>query len=114
MHRAVVRASVISGNDRAETVERVHRTDQDGAVSDTVFEALAAVDREDPRETDYVLYESIDPDALNAVFGSGRRRGTALAFDVGDRRVHLRGVDRGTVRVTVTSHRTGGSRSLET
>jgi len=113
MHRAVVRASVISGNDRAETVERVHRTDQDGAVSDTVFEALAAVDREDPRETDYVLYESVDPDALNAVFGSGRRRGTALAFDVGDLRVHLRGVDSGAVRVTVTSHRTGGSWSRE-
>ena len=114
MPGGVVRGSVISGSDRTETVERVHRADQDGAVSDTVLEALAAVDREDPRETDYVLYESVDPDALNAVFAAGRRRGTALAFDVGDLRVHLRGDDRDRVRVTVTSPRMGVGRTRET
>ena len=114
MPGAVVPSNVIPGNDRTETVERVHRGDQDGAVSDTVLEALAAVNREDPRETDYVLYESVDPDALNAVFSTGRRRGTALAFDVGDLRVHLRGDDRGRVRVTVTSPRADVARSRET
>jgi len=103
MPAGVVCVTVSLQNDRTETVERRHRTDEDGAVSDAVLEALGALEGEDPRAADYVLYESIDPDALETVFDAGRRRGTALAFDVGEHRVHLRGDDSGAVRVTVTS-----------
>ncbi len=83
----------------------MYRTDDDGTLSDAVIDAIAAAARDDPRETEFVLYESVDPDALDAVFARGRRRGTALSFEVGDLRVDLRGDDRETVHVTVTSPR---------
>lgn len=48
--------------------------DSDGSISDTVVEALAAVENVDPKNLDLRLYDSVDADALDCLYETTAER----------------------------------------
>ena len=57
-------------NTNAEPLYRAkHDRDRDGPLSDAVVEALAAVENVEPDELDLRLYDSVDGDALDRLYG---------------------------------------------
>ena len=78
-----------------------HDWERDDSLSATVVTAVAAVRNLEPRAVD-ALNETVDPDALNAIFadsyGGNSREGAALSFRLNDCDVTIHGDGRVVVR----------------
>jgi hypothetical protein len=78
--------TVPSGTARRDTLHRYHEPDSVAKLSTTVAHALANVMGEDVTQTEFTLFECIDPDALDAIFSplrDGRERCSGhVAFNV--------------------------------
>jgi hypothetical protein len=63
-----------------------HDRDQDGPISERIVEALATVENVEPDELGARLYDSVDPEALDSVYGTAAERSERLrlAFTIGD------------------------------
>lgn len=63
-----------------------HDSTRDGPLSETIVEALAAVENVEPDELDARLYDSLDPEALDALYRTAAERSERLrlAFTIGE------------------------------
>ena len=77
--------------DRDGPVRERFTADQSRSLSDAVLEAIETYKGTDLRSTDLVLYDNIDPDALDALFREGADANTVLMFDSDGVRVKLWG-----------------------
>lgn len=62
-----------------------HDQARDGPISETIVRALAAVENVEPEELGTRLYDSVDPEALDCLYGTAAERSEhlRLAFTVG-------------------------------
>ena len=81
-----------SGEHDDSPVDR-YTPDQRRSLSDAVLEAVAAHTDADMSKSEFVLYDAINPDALDTLIRHGAEANPELEFDVGDVRVKLRGND---------------------
>lgn len=85
----------ISTNDGNPTVlyRTRHDRDCDGPVSEAIVRGLAAVESVEPDELDVRLYDEVDPEALDRLYGTAAERSDRLrlSFDVGGYEVVLTG-----------------------
>ena len=84
---------MVTDNDaqRDGVVEEKFRPDQNRSLSDAVLEAIDQFKDEDIIQSDFILYDDIDPDAINNLFRDDARPGTMLYFDMDDVQVELWG-----------------------
>ena len=82
-----------------ERVRDRYTPDQHRSLSDAVLEAIAEYKGEGAVTADIVLYEDIDPDALDDLFKPGARSRTTVQFTTGDVLVELWGDDGVEIRV---------------
>lgn len=78
--------AVASSDADSEVLFRArHDRDSDGPISETIVEALAAVENVEPDELGTRLYDSFDPEALDRLYGSAAERSEELrvAFTIG-------------------------------
>lgn len=70
-----------------------HDRDRDGPVSEAIVRALAAVESVEPDELDVRLYDEMDPEALDRLYGTAAERSDQLrlSFDVAGYEVVLTG-----------------------
>lgn len=70
-----------------------HDHDRDGPVSEAIVRALAAVESVEPDELDVRLYDEMDPEALDRLYGTAAERSDQLhlSFDVAGYEVVLTG-----------------------
>jgi hypothetical protein len=68
-----------------------HDQARDGPITQTIVEALAAVENVEPDELGTRLYDSVDPEALDCLYGAAAERSEQLrlAFTVGGYEVIL-------------------------
>ena len=78
-------------DERDDTPDETYTPDQPRSLSDAVLEAVGAHTDADMSKSDFVLYDAINPDALDTLIRHGAETNLELAFDVGDVRVELRG-----------------------
>ena len=73
------------GRDERRSDEHRYEWSDDTALSIAAIEAVASVSGRDPREIE-PMYEHVDPDALDALFGAGRERtaGGTVSFPIAD------------------------------
>lgn len=90
-----------SGGDRPVRETYVHS--QDRTLSEAVVAAIERYEALDSTDTEFVLYEKIDPDALDFLYDPSASADVVVEFDVGDLRVTLRGGD--AVEISVTGRR---------
>lgn len=91
-----------SGDGDTPGVSDKYRPGRDRSLSDTVLRAIADCKGADLKESDFTLYESIDPDALNNLFRHSAAPEVMVDFTVedvhvrcwGDRDVEVRVTDR--------------------
>lgn len=74
--------------------------DQDRSLTEAVLDAIEDYKGEDLLRADFVLYEDINPDALNSLFRPDAQSGTTVTFDTDGVTVELRGNDGVEIRVT--------------
>lgn len=74
--------------------------DDDLPLSTAILEAIEDHKNEDLRESDFVLYDDINPDAIDNLFREDSTARTAVEFNTDDVTVTLRG--NGTVEVRVS------------
>lgn len=55
-----------------------HDRERDGPISETIVEALAAVENVEPNELGARLYDSLDPEALDCLYGTAAERSERL------------------------------------
>lgn len=76
----------VTANDTGSTVlyRARHDRDRDESLSERIVAALAAVENVEPHEFDPPLYDSLDPEALDRLYGAAAERsgGLRLAFTV--------------------------------
>lgn len=83
------------------TVNRVgNHAGDDVPLSTAVLEAIEEHKNEDLRESDFVLYDDIDPDAIDTLFREDSTARTAVEFHTDDVTVTLRG--NGAVEIRVS------------
>lgn len=92
--------SEVVPEDGRETIETEYGTIPPSLA---IVAAIAEVQGVDPSETDFVLHDSIDPDALDRIFGEDRQYDvsevrTVAEFDVDGYRVEIRNDGNVTVR----------------
>ena len=90
-----------NADDRGQgaVVEVTYKEEQGRSLSEAILEAIEQYKGEDVTMTDFVLYDDIDPDALDHLFRSSARPRTVVAFTTDGVRVELWGNDG--VRITV-------------
>ena len=76
---------------RDDVVEEKFRPDQHRSLSDAVLEAIDQFKDEDIIQSDFVLYDDIDTDAIDDLFRDDARPRTTLYFDTDDVQVELWG-----------------------
>jgi hypothetical protein len=63
-----------------------------------IIESLAAIERVPPEKVDFTLYETLDPDSLDSLFGEdGTGRDLVATFSVSNYRVQIR--DGGRIKI---------------
>lgn len=77
--------------DEPGAVEDRYTSDQDRTLSDAVLEAIQEYKGEDVSKSDFVLYDDINPDALDNLFRHDANPRTHVGFDTDDVRVELYG-----------------------
>lgn len=90
-------------DDDASHVDGVQDTyipDQDRSLTDAILDAIEDCKGDDLTRTDFVLFEDIDPDALNSLFRHDAQPRTTLTFTTDDVEVKLWGD--GGVKIHVT------------
>lgn len=88
-----------------ELVRDKYTPDQDRSLSGAILEAIEEFRDEDMAQSDFLLYEDIDPDALDSLFRHDAQPRTTVEFDTDDVRVELYGDDG--VVITVRERPTG-------
>lgn len=84
-----------------EAERRVHYPEEEGtSLSETVLEAVEAFEDVDVARSDFVLFDAIDPDALDRLFRSDADANVVVEFTVDDIRVTLLGDGGVDVRVS--------------
>jgi hypothetical protein len=83
----------MSPDDDSQTLRTKYTHDEDRALSDAVLDAIAAFKDEDITKSGFVLYDDVDPDAIDGLFREGARPRTTVSFDTDDVRVELYGDD---------------------
>lgn len=78
-------------NNEDDVVRDTFTPDQNRSVSEAVLEAIEQYKGDDGEMTDFVLYDDIDPDALDNLFRNDAQPRTTVAFDTDDVRVGLWG-----------------------
>lgn len=71
--------------------EETYTPDQDRSLSDAVLEAIEKYRDEDVTQSGFLLYEDINPDALDNLFRHDANPRTTVTFDTDDVRVELYG-----------------------
>ena len=84
-------ASSGDGRDPGGPVQVQFTPNGDRTLSDAVLEAIEAYKGSDLLTSDLVLYDNINPDALDELFRAGANANTVLRFDTDDVRVTLWG-----------------------
>lgn len=74
-----------------DVVEEKFRQEQNRSLSDAVLSAIDHYKEEDLTKSDFVLYDDIDPDALNNLFRHEAQPQTTLYFTTNDVWVELWG-----------------------
>lgn len=77
--------------------------DQDRSLTDAVLDTIENCKGDDLQRTDFVLYEDIDPDALNTLFRNDAQPRTTVTFTTDGVEVELWGD--GGVEIRVTERR---------
>ena len=89
------------GRDADEAERRVYYPEnEDASLSETVLEAVEAFEEVDVARSDFVLFDAIDPDALDRLFRSDADANVVVEFTVDDIRVTLLGDGGVDVRVS--------------
>jgi hypothetical protein len=71
--------AVASNDADSEILYRArHDRVRDGPISETIVEALAAVENVEPDELGTRLYDSVDPEALDSLYGTAADRSERL------------------------------------
>ncbi len=73
---------------------------QDRSLTEAVLDAIEECKGEDLLRTDFVLYEDINPDALESLFRHDAQPRTTVTFDTDGVKVELWGDDGVKIRVT--------------
>lgn len=75
--------------DSPEVEQAKYTPEQDRSLSEAILEAIEAHTKKDVSNSDFVLYDDINPDALNELFRDDARQRTTVGFDTDDVRVEL-------------------------
>lgn len=87
-----------------ESERRVYYPESEGAtLSETVLEAVEAHEDVDVARSDFVLFDAVDPDALDDLFRADSDANVVVEFTVDDVRVTLLGDGGVDVRVSDTA-----------
>lgn len=89
--------------DKSEQVTAVQETytpDQDRTLTEAILDAIEDCKGEDLLRTDYILYEDINPDALDSLFRHDAQPRTTLTFETDGAEVELWGDSGIEIRVT--------------
>lgn len=86
-------------DEQGEVFRRFEPSDE-RHLSGAILEAVEAYTGEDISKSEFQLYDSIDPDALDSLFRFGAGAHTTVQFDLGDVRVKLEGNGGVDIRVT--------------
>ncbi|QLG27452.1 hypothetical protein HUG10_07765 [Halorarum halophilum] len=84
----------------ANAVQASYTPDQDRTLTEAVLDAIEDCKRDNLQRTDFVLYEDIDPDALNSLFRHDARPRTTVNFRTDGVEVELWGDGGVEIRVT--------------
>jgi hypothetical protein len=83
-----------------EYAEATYHPDEDRTLSEAVLETIERFKGEDLRMAEFVLFNSINPDAVDQLFYHDAQSDVVLEFDVDDVRVFLWGDGGVEIRVT--------------
>ena len=76
---------------RDDQVQDTYTPEQDRSLTEAILDTIEKCKGEDLLQTDFVLYEDINPDALNNLFRHDAQPRTRVAFTTGGVRVELWG-----------------------
>lgn len=86
--------------EQASRVRKSYTTDQDHSLTEAVLDAIEECKGEDLQRTDFVLYEDVNPDALDSLFRHDAQPRTVVSFDTDGVKLELWGDDGIEIRVT--------------
>ena len=93
------------GRNADEAERRIYYPEREGtSLSETVLEAVEAHEGVDLSRSDFVLFDAIDPDALDRLFRTEADADVVVEFTVDDVRVTLLGDGGVDVRVSDPDH----------
>lgn len=72
-----------------DVVTATYDPDQDRSLSGAILDAIASYRDEDLTESEWTLYDDVDPDALDNIFQEGPQPDTVVEFDTRGVRVML-------------------------
>ncbi|MFC7216144.1 HalOD1 output domain-containing protein [Saliphagus sp. GCM10025334] len=81
-------------------VRESYTPDQDRSLTETILDAIEDCKGKALLRTDFVLYEDINPDALNSLFRHDAQPRTTVTFETDGIEVELWGDDGVEIRVT--------------
>lgn len=84
----------------ANAVQASYTPDQDRTLTEAVLDAIEDCKRDTLQRSDFILYEDIDPDALNSLFRDDARPRTTVKFRTDGVEVELWGDGGVEIRVT--------------
>lgn len=79
--------------DDIDVVETRYVPEQQESLTDVLFDAIEEFKGEDISDSDFILYDEIDPDALDTLFRHTAEPRTTVIFVTDDVRVELYGDD---------------------
>lgn len=93
-------AQNVNDDTRDDAVRDKYTPDQDRSLTDAVLDTIENCKGDDLQRTDYVLYEDINPDALNTLFRNDAQSRTTVTFTTDGVKVELWGDGGVKIRVT--------------
>lgn len=84
---------------RDNAVQETYMPDQDRSLTDAILDAIDNCKGNDLRRTDFILYEDINPDALNTLFRQDAQPRTTVTFATDGVQVELWGNNGVEIRV---------------
>ena len=85
---------------QANAVRESYTRDQDRSLTEALLDAIGRCKGDDLRRSDFVLYEDVDPDALDSLFRTDARPRTTVTFTTDGVEVELWGDGGVEIRVT--------------
>lgn len=77
--------------DESDTVRERYTPDQNRTLSDAILESIERYLNDDVSKSEFVLYEDVNPDALDDLFRHDANPRTTVVFDTDDVQVQLQG-----------------------